>query len=573
MKGFTIGIKSRAGHPRSVAGRMGQTLFFLVFLGMGLLFVVFIARETWLALRTRSWQPTSCLILSSEVDTHAGSRQENNFYRFVVSYRYTVDGREHTGSVYRHKYNGDDSYEEANARALRFPAGATATGHVDPGSPSDCILEHASPWIALFVLIPLVFVFIGGVGIWSAWSTAGPVSETSKPATPISSAAKGVAGQRIAVLVFGLFFAIGALMTWFLFLKPLINIVDSRSWTETPCKIISSRVQTHDGDDGDTYSVDILYAYEFAGHEYMSSRYHFMPGSSSGYSGKAAIVNRHPPGSETVCYVNPRDPTQAVLNREMGGALWLGLIPAVFMLVGVGGLVHVIRGGFNPKPVIPTLTTSADPVAWSQSSVGPVVLKPKHTPSLRLFGSILICLFWNGIVSVFVWQIIKAFQSGRPEWFLTIFMIPFVLVGLAFIGMVIHQLLALFNPRVTLTVHNAAIRLGDTLQLDWETTGRVTVLELFTIKLEGREEATFQQGTTTRTDKHTFASIVLHETSQPVDMMTGRTQVVIPSQLVHSFHAPHNKIVWTLHVTGRIRLWPDLKEEFEINVLPPRTRS
>jgi energy-coupling factor transporter transmembrane protein EcfT len=174
---------------------------------------------------------------------------------------------------------------------------------------------------------------------------------------------------------------------------------------------------------------------------------------------------------------------------------------------------------------------------------------------------------------VFVWQIIKGFQRSRPEWFLTIFMIPFVLIGILFVGMVIHQFLALFNPRVTLTVHNAAVRLGDILQLDWETSGRVTALALFAIKLEGREEATFQQGTSTRTDKHIFTSIVVHETDQPVDIMTGHAQVMIPSHLVASFNAPCNKIIWTLNVTGQIRFWPDLKEEYEIVVLPSRTRS
>lgn len=573
MQRVTFGMKSRAGQPRSVCGRVFQTLFFLVFLGMGLLFVVFIGRETWVAMRTRFWQATPCLILSSTVATHPESQHDSEPYRFVVSYRYSVGDREHNGSVYRHKYDGDGSYEDARARAARFPAGATVTGYVDPNNPSESVLEHTSPWIGLFVLLPLVFVLVGLGGIWSAWTTAGPVSGASQSAGPISSSAKGVAGHLIGMLMCGGFAVMGALMTWFLFVQPMINVADARSWAETPCQIVSSRVQTHDNDDGNTYSVDILYAYEFAGNEHLSSRYNFSLGSSGGYDGKAAVVRRHPPGSETVCYVNTRDPSQAVLNREFSGDLWFGLIPAVFMLAGVGGLVHFMRVVINPRPVVPVTPTNVDPGGWSPSSMGPVVLKPKHTPFLRLVGAVFICLFWNGIVSVFVWQIIKGFQRSRPEWFLTIFMIPFVLIGILFVGMVIHQFLALFNPRVTLTVHNAAVRLGDILQLDWETSGRVTALALFAIKLEGREEATFQQGTSTRTDKHIFTSIVVHETDQPVDIMTGHAQVMIPSHLVASFNAPCNKIIWTLNVTGQIRFWPDLKEEYEIVVLPSRTRS
>lgn len=44
-------------------------------------------------------------------------------------------------------------------------------------------------------------------------------------------------------------------------------------------------------------------------------------------------------------------------------------------------------------------------------------------------GLTFVLLFWNGIVSVFVWQLVKDFQ-----WFLALFLVPFVAVGLGILG-------------------------------------------------------------------------------------------------------------------------------------------
>jgi hypothetical protein len=37
---------------------------------------------------------------------------------------------------------------------------------------------------------------------------------------------------------------------------------------------------------------------------------------------------------------------------------------------------------------------------------------------------------------------------------------------------------------------------------------------------------------------------------------------------MHSFKSANNKIVWTLQLSGEIPRWPDVSEEFEIDVLP-----
>ncbi|MCO6047243.1 hypothetical protein NG895_25365 [Aeoliella sp. ICT_H6.2] len=52
-------------------------------------------------------------------------------------------------------------------------------------------------------------------------------------------------------------------------------------------------------------------------------------------------------------------------------------------------------------------------------------------------GSLFICLFWNGIVGVFVWELINDFR-----WFLALFLIPFEVIGLVMLFTLLAALTA-----------------------------------------------------------------------------------------------------------------------------------
>ncbi len=154
------------------------------------------------------------------------------------------------------------------------------------------------------------------------------------------------------------------------------------------------------------------------------------------------------------------------------------------------------------------------------------------------------------------------------EIFFGLFMIPFVLVGLGLIGAAVYQFIALFGPKVELTVSQAAVPLGGTINVNWKLSGKqnVTKLQIF---LEGREEATYRRGTDTYTDKNTFC--VLDVTDAMSSTKQGNASVQIPAGTMHSFEASNNKIIWQLVVKGEIPIWPDIKEEYPIAVLPLNT--
>ncbi len=94
---------------------------------------------------------------------------------------------------------------------------------------------------------------------------------------------------------------------------------------------------------GKTPSV-ILYQYEFNGRTYKCDRYAFVTGSSGIYQSEDRIVEQYRAAVDPVCYVNPDNPSEAVLKRGFHADPLRTLFPLPFLLIGVGGLVGVFRG-------------------------------------------------------------------------------------------------------------------------------------------------------------------------------------------------------------------------------------
>jgi hypothetical protein len=552
-----------------VGGKLFLTLFGLVFAGMGSLVLWLFARDAISGLQTWTWRKTNCAIVASNVSQHERDGRESGDFFFDVKYSYIFDGSGYSSEQYKRSPESSDNYSKMARLVEQYPAGSRSACYVNPAAPSQAILVRYNLFALLMVLFPLPFVAIGGAIIYGAWRPA-------RPAPSISSRAAPARKQWITVLFILVFLGGGSAAFCGFFLRPALEIMSARSWPAVPCEVISSEVRSCSGE-GTTYSVNILYSYEVKGRAFKSNTYGFMGGSSSGYAGKQAVVARNPPGTKTVCYVNPADPTEAVLERGFTADMWFGLIPLLFMAVGGAVLFSAVRqrrrnalaAGAAGRAGV--LSGSAHAVAAAYSSGGlpdRLVLKPAESPWVMFVGAIFICLFWNGIVSVFVLEAVNRWRSGHPEWGLMLFLIPFVAIGLIIIGAVVYCFMALFNPRPHLTVTPGAVPLGGTLQVQWNLTGRAGILRNLRLRLEGREEAADNSRRSSKSAKSVFADMEVASITTPREMQSGEARVTVPAGLVPSFAAPNNKILWTIRVHGRIAYWPDLKEEFPVTVLP-----
>lgn len=385
------------------------------------------------------------------------------------------------------------------------------------------------------------------------------------PVTAISQRSSAPA-KGCLVFFFLIFFLFGAAGSYFALWEPLSRIAAARSWTETQCDVLSSQVA--DGS-GSTYKVDVRYSWTAGGSTHVGSRYDFMGGSSSGREGKQRIVDRYPPGARVTCWVDPGDPNEAVLSRDLSPAYLIGLLPLLFLAIGLGGLVFTLRPGRGGA--VSTVAANESPfgVPLPAAGNGPAELKPSATPLGMLLGMVLLALFWNGIVSVFVWQMFLGWRNGQQDGCLTAFLIPFLLIGLALIFGVARRFLVLFNPRLSITLTPGALVSGQTAVVQWRLGSGGRGVSRVLITFEGREEARYRRGTNTYTDRETFFSQPVVDCAQSSEISAGGSGTfTLPAEALPSFRSTHNKIVWTLKAQCELPRWPDTQEEYEVVVQP-----
>jgi hypothetical protein len=593
-------MRTRVGSRASTLsffGRIFLSLFFAVFLVMGIFFAGMIGRSFLQNFEAHRWVATEAEIVGSRVEPPTRSDEDPTLH---VKYRYRFNNAPYVSE----RYDVDQPARktvDAYRLSEKLSVGSKVTCFVNPVRPEEAVIERKSLWFGFAIFFPLIFVAVGGGGIVFAWWPEKPAAENRAKAISEKPAERPLLRRFGMALFFGIFFTVGTAGGHALFLKPWLASRAAATWPAVPCEIVSSRVKTHDGDDSTTYSIDVVYRYRVNGRIYTSNRYEFNRSSSSNYRHKSGIVNRYQPGSRTTCHVNPDDPTDAVLQRRFTSNMWLGLIPLTFMLIGAIGLVHALRGKgakdasagfqktFSEKPVraasfraaftppataaMPSRNFYDEAVPGGSGASGGVdapnattVLEPRSSRTGKVVAIGIFALLWNGFISFFL---VQAFgDGGGMRWFMAVFMIPFVAVGVGVIGAFIHQLLALSNPRPRVTVNTQTLPPGGTLQLSWEMTGRVHALRDVKIYLEGREEAMYRRGTDTRTDREVFSTLKIFQSDQPGSFAAGSARLTLPRPLMHTFKSPNNQIVWSLRVKGEIPRWPDVDEEFAFTVLP-----
>jgi MFS family permease len=234
--------------------------------------------------------------------------------------------------------------------------------------------------------------------------------------------------------------------------------------------------------------------------------------------------------------------------------------------------------GAPPRRTEPTATPT-DPDAFPTVPADPS--DPGRTLARRLppadwsagcacVGVLAAAAFWNGIVSVFVWQAVVAVRKGNPEWFLMCFLVPFVLVGLVLVvvGVIAAAvwLIALLTGKVTVEVDAHPFVPGGTYRGRVEQTGPCRLRKVG-VALVCTEAATYQAGTTESTDRKEVSK-ELAELPEPLPAAPTDFTLTVPADAMHSFEARKNKVEWKVTVWGRVLGVLPYERGFEVVVRP-----
>jgi hypothetical protein len=156
---------------------------------------------------------------------------------------------------------------------------------------------------------------------------------------------KGSAQGRWWLVGMGLFLAMaGMLFTWVLW-RAFTRAEETRSWVETPCRIVGSLVRSERPSPNSNMShrAEVRYVYEFGGQNRTGSRVKRVDGATTHEERAQAVVAAYPVGMQTVCYVNPAQPAEAVLKQGSRGALYSIWFPLLFVVGGLGVAVNALR--------------------------------------------------------------------------------------------------------------------------------------------------------------------------------------------------------------------------------------
>lgn len=334
----------------------------------------------------------------------------------------------------------------------------------------------------------------------------------------MSASAKqlGPAGQKVALAVTCLVFISVGLALWIpMFLLPVLDWSRMKKWREAPCTILQGP-----GGSGETFSTELRYRYEYDGETYESSN----PGFTE-FVGFAVWTVK--PGTAAVCYVNPRAPREAVLNRSLDPEIFVWCAPLFFVFFPLVALVLGVRNIGRPRE--PELPTDS------------VVLAPRRGTGCGLAIQFGMLLFLGGTIALLV------AIPGFRETILArlIYLAPLGLATFFILLGMVRTFLGLFTPRVTLTVSPGSAAPGLTVEVRWAATGPWERVKNFRITLEGREETRMSRKGEVR--KSPLAAIDVAK-GGPKDLRRGSAKVKIPAGSMPSFVHGGRSIVWVFRV-------------------------
>lgn len=344
-----------------------------------------------------------------------------------------------------------------------------------------------------------------------------------------------------------------------------LKSVSSRSWHEVPAKIISSEVTSRSGKNGRSYGIDVTYEYTWQSKTYKSDCHDFLDFSSSGRADKEAVVRSLPPGKTVPCWVNPKKPEEAVLFPGLSLAHFVLLLPLVFFVVGCLFLIRGLDKTSAQTALAPPdeLLSVPLPTNFLHDASLPLELKPApvfwSTISLAVFA-----VLWNCFV-VFLLQ--ETLAQKNTGWSTSLFPALFSIIGIVLLFAAVRKILALKNPRPSVSLYPPRVHPGRKHEISWSMTGGPHRLESLRINLCCVKISVVGSGKHRRAKRETLFEETLFDSSSRPDFVPGdKLGFTMPKNALPSGEADGGAVVWFFSFEGAIPRWPDMKAEIPFPV-------
>lgn len=352
-------------------------------------------------------------------------------------------------------------------------------------------------------------------------------------------------------------------------LRPILLAQNARAWVATPGTVtISKMVEDDIGDDSNDMKHEMSYAYVVNGQRYVSNRLDI---SRIHASQEAEDVQKqieaHPVGSPITCYVNPADPSQATIGREVG---WPEII--------VGTLsVAIIIGGFVLAWITFRRYMQWNRARRTSATSGHIPFEPgtdvlifKCAPR-RVISAIVMSAAAIVWLSVTAFMIVSVFREPFSLAYAIAYMFVAVFVwgGVLVLGLACSYLLRLINPLPHFALSPGLLRPGEPFELIWSISS--TRIHRLEIRLEAvwgsYSDQNYEQNVITGIERSKFPLV---DTSDPSKIAAGRFTMILPKDVPPTNPDSNPEVVWKFKIQGHIPLWPDITDEHRVLVMPAK---
>lgn len=242
-------------------------------------------------------------------------------------------------------------------------------------------------------------------------------------------------GSRIFLILFGLPFLCGGLWMGYLAGKSTHDWMRMQEWVPVKAYVVKGGTESHSGDDSTTYEAYAEYTYTYNGHSYTNTRVAVDDGADNigdfqeDLGRKLARAAGRKSGIEV--YVNPEEPGEAVVSRDMRWGLFAFKMLFVILFGGAGlflvgaGVFGKLADGGNKKDVSPEIAQSPwlANKDWQTNEI-------KSSAKLEMYFAWGFAILWNLISSPIPFMI-KEEVVDKQNWpALLGLLFPFVGIGL-----------------------------------------------------------------------------------------------------------------------------------------------
>ena len=384
----------------------------------------------------------------------------------------------------------------------------------------------------------------------------------------------GCLGMSLAFLAVGVGFgSLFAVRAW-------RDVRTFTAWRPTTCTIVAKDIRSTGGSGRSrpSYRPDITFRYEVGGKEYRCTGWDSwaLSGDYGGgsYQYYERVLDRYEIGRTYPCWVDPGDPSLAVLARRVRPLYILAVMPLALTALGALGLWSLLAGPNRRRGTdgdaearrlaIDGHDRASSRATWDRQHLA-VRLRAESKPGEQSCGALFVAaalLFVGGIAGFAAWS---DFQDGAWHFIPLLFVVVFGGLGLLFLWIAAASGLASHVPETIVEVERSTIAPGGEVAMLVLQPGPLRLRSL-RVRLTCREETPEKEGSPRVSVLHDEvvadigAAIVGGEAP-----LEHSARLRIPADARPSAGGPPT-VKWRLEIWGVPLVWPRFTLVFPIMV-------